>query len=174
MEIKLTRVGETYWNNQGAYNKEMNGMYEVLVPERGNAETINGELIRAINRLYYDKFNNGNCNVLDVVMEECEECGGSGYDMFDEEGIEDCGYCGGHCEVECDKNEVTTYYQKMLDFLYEFMQDKKLHREFEEYLITWGLKDTKRDHIYERMMDSIIYQALITDNKPNPYYNENK
>ena len=57
-----TESGKTYWSEQGIYQEEYNKLYEKLVPSSGSAKTLNGELIRAISRLSYDYFNNGNCN----------------------------------------------------------------------------------------------------------------
>jgi hypothetical protein len=51
-----------YWNNQGRYNQEFNALYEQLVPMSGACATQAGELIRAVNRIYYDAFNNGFVN----------------------------------------------------------------------------------------------------------------
>lgn len=34
-------------------------LYERLVPESGKCETLEGELLRAVSRIYYDYTNNG-------------------------------------------------------------------------------------------------------------------
>jgi hypothetical protein len=51
-----------YWNNEGKYNAEWNQLQDQLVPDVGSADTLAGEMIRAVNKLYYDAFNNGFCN----------------------------------------------------------------------------------------------------------------
>ena len=58
---------ESYWNNNGAYQKEGDELYEKLVPSEGAAETVHGELIRGINRLFHEYCNNGNGNAIEVV-----------------------------------------------------------------------------------------------------------
>jgi hypothetical protein len=51
-----------YWNNEGRYNAEWNQLQDELVPDTGKADCLAGEMIRAVNKLYYDAFNNGFCN----------------------------------------------------------------------------------------------------------------
>jgi hypothetical protein len=51
-----------YWNKQGQYQAEFDAMSNELMPVSGAADSLAGELVRAVNRLYYDAFNNGFCN----------------------------------------------------------------------------------------------------------------
>lgn len=53
---------ETYWDNKGQYQEWLDSNFDTLVPQDGKASTLEGELLRAINRLYYDAYNNGSCN----------------------------------------------------------------------------------------------------------------
>jgi hypothetical protein len=48
-----------YWIGAAPEAKENNRLWEKLVPGSGEAETPHGELLRAINRLQYDRYNNG-------------------------------------------------------------------------------------------------------------------
>jgi hypothetical protein len=142
MEKRITESGKSYWDNNGAYQTEYDKLYEDLVPSRGEADTIHGEMIRATSRLFYDFCNNGNCNVIDVNTESCPDCYGSGYEEYDccscdgsgevecgedefedcyeceGSGIEynDCPHCGGECSVETD-TYITDYYFDMIKFL---------------------------------------------------------
>ena len=68
-QMRRTPLGETYWNNQGAYREELDNLMVELMPAIGSAETLNGELIRAANRLYWDYCNNGNGNAVHVRYE---------------------------------------------------------------------------------------------------------
>lgn len=72
-EIKLCQSGQSYWQETGVYQKEYDELYKDLVPARGCAETIAGEMVRGVSRLYYDYFNNGNCNVADVQYDD-DDC----------------------------------------------------------------------------------------------------
>lgn len=69
-QVRLTEAGKSYWEGNGAYQKEYDELYEKLVPARGCAETVAGEMIRGVSRLYYDYFNNGNDNVADVQYDD--------------------------------------------------------------------------------------------------------
>lgn len=176
-QIKFTEVGKSYWDSNGAYQEEHDRLYDSLVPARGSAPTINGELIRCIGRLTYDFFNNGNCNVIEIERHECESCGGSGYEEeVDEDGHQDdCYNCGGEIYLDGDAF-ITPYYSEMMEFLHEFAQDKVLIREFEQYILRnqlgWDMC-SYNSHIYSRVMDSIMYQVLISDGlDSNPYYNK--
>ena len=55
--------GITYWNHNGKHQKQYELMYEELVPKRGTADTVSGELMRSMVNLYYDVYNNGGCNI---------------------------------------------------------------------------------------------------------------
>ena len=72
MEKKNTLKGKSYWNSEGAYQKEYDQLYKELVPGFGEAETSDGELLRSITRLYYDYCNNGNGNVFTESWGEVE------------------------------------------------------------------------------------------------------
>lgn len=52
-------MSKTYWNNEGKYQADYDRLWAKLVPDSGRAETMRGELLRAISRIYYDRFNNG-------------------------------------------------------------------------------------------------------------------
>ena len=49
----------TYWNNNGKHQKEHGELWARLVPAEGKANTVAGEVLRAVSRLYYRWFNDG-------------------------------------------------------------------------------------------------------------------
>lgn len=53
---------DTYWNNKGLYQVWYDENFNKLVPSSGKADTLSGELLRAISKVYYDSYNNGNMN----------------------------------------------------------------------------------------------------------------
>lgn len=55
-----------YWNEEGKYQKLHAKYWAELVPDFGEAETPEGEALRAINRIYYDVYNNGACNIFET------------------------------------------------------------------------------------------------------------
>ena len=55
-------VTKSYWNGNGKHQKEMDRLFDQLVPDHGSSNTVEGEILRAANRIYYDYYNNGMCN----------------------------------------------------------------------------------------------------------------
>jgi len=52
----------SYWNGTGKYQKEYKRLHKKLVPLSGVADTLEGELLRTLGRVYNEVFNNGGCN----------------------------------------------------------------------------------------------------------------
>lgn len=48
----------TYWNGTGKYPQHQ-ALSDALMPFMGKADTVEGELIRASSKIYYDLYNNG-------------------------------------------------------------------------------------------------------------------
>lgn len=63
----------SYWDGNGKYQSDFDRLFQELVPESGNAETLEGEALRAINYLTHDFFNNGNGNLFDSTEVYDEE-----------------------------------------------------------------------------------------------------
>ena len=57
-----TEYPNSYWKGTGKYQKEYEKLYSELVPPSGSADTLNGELIRAISILSHEFFKNNNAN----------------------------------------------------------------------------------------------------------------
>lgn len=49
----------TYWNHKGRFQAEYEQMSTDLMPAMGKANSVAGELIRAVSKLGYDLYNNG-------------------------------------------------------------------------------------------------------------------
>jgi hypothetical protein len=54
-----TRTPRTYWCHHGRYEKTYHKLYAALVPDQGNCQTVEGEILRAISKLYYRFYNDG-------------------------------------------------------------------------------------------------------------------
>lgn len=175
---KSTPDGKSYWDETGAFQKEYKKLNKELVPVEGEAETMHGEMIRAIGNLFYDFCNNGNCNAVEAVEEDCPECHGSGYkershrhSSNDEDEDVDCSYCGGECKINTG-NEVTEYYKNMLDYIKDHLpkEDKHLVNELENFMctVTYGRHkfDAEEMGYYNRVTDAVMYFVLTTENKP--------
>lgn len=53
----------SYWGNEGKYEAEYKELYRNHVKSKGRSESLRGELLRCVSKLYYDLYNNGGCNV---------------------------------------------------------------------------------------------------------------
>lgn len=54
---------QTYWNNNGKYQRINDSLWEILVPKTGECDTEQGEALRIVSNIYYDFYNNGCCNL---------------------------------------------------------------------------------------------------------------
>ena len=180
-----TESGKTYWNEQGIYQEEYKRLYEQLVPSSGSAKTLNGELIRAISRLSYDYFNNGNCNA--CVQEshseevECTCCGGYGYIDGDEnEECEECGGSGVIYEEVYDDPVVDEYYEKFLRLIRECVSVEGIDIDevvdgVENVILSANSIEyftPAVDQKYSRMFDVVMYYVLNNDDKEIPDWYE--
>lgn len=58
--LVLSTPDQHYWNDNGGNEQELKRLTEKFMPASGRAENLVGEVIRAVNRLYYEFCNNGN------------------------------------------------------------------------------------------------------------------
>ena len=58
MRAKFINEGK-YWDQSSPYAAEQQDFWDELVPDSGEAETLQGELLRMISRIQYDYYNNG-------------------------------------------------------------------------------------------------------------------
>lgn len=188
-DVKTTELGKSYWDESGAYQKEYKELYDKLVPSSGSSETLHGELIRAISRLFWDYCNNGNCNAAEAKYGEteyaCYDCGGSGEIEVDEEGnVEACESCGGsgvYTEEEIEEVEINPFYGNFLDLI----QDN-LEKEFDandvyeiistvEKIIKISVEYDGSNYFndenmaaYNKLSDYVIWFVLNTDDAELP------
>ena len=175
MEKRHTPDGQSYWNETGAYQKEHDSLWKELVPSSGTCNTIHGELIRSVGRLFYEFCNNGNCNAIEVETGRCSHCGGDGGeyrghddDEDEEEAYEDCSWCDGSGQEEGD-TIITPFYGSFLDLiednvptapvqeLRDFMEDSS--RGYSNY----KFDDTEMG-VYNALTDAVIHHILTTEN----------
>ena len=144
-EVKLTELGKSYWNSNGAYQAEYDKLYGELVPASGSAETLKGELIRAISRLVYEHCNNGNCNAREVD---------NPYSWDDE------GY-------------VSEFYDKFLSLIYDNVPSAEALTELVRETICDNPRDFSDEvmGIYAHLCDHVIHYCLDPAN-PDPKLEE--
>lgn len=164
--IRLTSPEGSYWNHNGAYQTEGDRLYEEMVPATGAAATLNGELIRGINRLFHEYCNNGNCNACAVTR-----VGDHGW--WDEE-TED--------PDEIESVEIDSYYGKFIDLIEDTLptkiDSKEVHaitdriREIIEngaYDLSAYVYFSKENvNVYSRMCDLVIWYVLNTPDAELP------
>lgn len=145
IEKKQTPKGQSYWNETGAYNKEYDILYKQLVPAVGEADTVNGELLRASSRLYYEYFNNGNMNACDVKYSDWDE------------------------DEEDGEYTIEAYYKNMLDFIRDTIKTSEaseLCDSIESIIVDkHGFETEDDEHTYDLLADCVIYYVLTHDNK---------
>ena len=163
---KQTVIGNSYWNCDGAYQKEYNELYEKMVPEQGSCNTLNGELIRAVSRLSYEYFNNGNCNACEA--HEAQNDGWYGGYKDDEEWEE---------ETEYEYN-VSSYYGKFLQIIEETIKTDEVARliSLVEEIIVNSCEERFQESmfseenrlVYDRLVDEVVYYVLTNEDKELP------
>lgn len=151
----------TYWNGKGKYSKEYNEMFERLVPSRGDAPTQIGQVLRACSNLYYEYYNNGNCNIFEEVFvgrHICNYCGGTGLcDDDDEESY--CMECDGMGEIEEYDLVINDTYEEYINIIKNFVESantekaKKLQKQIN------NLEEQLRNDP-EMCQDKCIYEEL--------------
>jgi hypothetical protein len=169
--LKRTELGKSYWNNNGIYQNQFDSLTEKLQMPTGSSETLNGELIRAVNRLYYEYCNNGNCNACETKYEEvehyCDDCSGDGY--VDDKRTEECSECCGSGfieEEEATDSFVSEFYQKILDLIKSNVPDTDQIVSKIETFISQNhysspnqFTDERMD-LYNELTDRVVYYVL--------------
>lgn len=149
---KVTENGKSYWDGNGAYQKEFDALYEELVPPSGEAKTVVGELVRSISRLTYEYYNNGNQNACNFIYEE----------VYDEED-EDNWY------EDIVDTEVSKFYQYFIDFIdrhgkidrstlgriREIIRDCPTDEPSSKYYF-----DESNEQVYAELCDEVMYNIL--------------
>lgn len=180
-ELRITKEGSSYLNNTGAYQKELDFLYAKMVPHGGAAITLNGELIRAISRLFYEYANNGNCNARNVVTKETEErcwsCNGRGY--VNNDGDDTCGDCEGsgtlYDEEELEP-ELDEFFERFLTLIEKTVPN--ISNEIEgitTLILTKGYKcnfgNDEMKH-YNILSDKVMHYVLNNADKQLPEWYE--
>ena len=136
----VTETRTSFWDGNHPQQDEYQNLWDTLVPGSGEADTVEGEAIRAVGRLFYEYCNNGNCNAAErsyeTEYETCHSCQGSGTveeytGEEDEDGDEiyedvECDDCCGCGEVEEEVEgelEINDYYGNMLEFIEEHVPE---------------------------------------------------
>lgn len=119
----------SFWEENHPRYQEYSNLWDEHVPARGASKTVEGELVRAVGRLFHEYCNNGNCNAAHkqtyYEYETCGRCSGTGEIDYgdDEQGnpmIEECSDCLGCGEIQEEYDDdmfLDSYYEGFLKFI---------------------------------------------------------
>jgi hypothetical protein len=170
MEAQITLMPKSYWSSTGIYQEQFDKLYEKMVPSEGRSTTLNGELIRAISRLFYEYCNNGNCNSCETHYEDEEYFTGE----YDEDGDE----IWDSEEVETDSN-VSRMYSEFLSLIDSTVPGTNVLVNKIENIITsnsYGSRENfsdERMNVYNELCDRVIFYVLNNEDKEIPSFYKN-
>lgn len=189
----LSAPNQHYWNSEGAQQKEMDRLTNKFMPDRGCAENLTGEVVRAINRLYYEFCNNGNCNALSCEIThggwvECSRCGGVGSIREYINGeicIEECSCCGGeggYYEEDEYEYSLDKFFGNFIKLIRQYFEQKNCKEGIEVIDDIQRVIENKCDITeyniskYDRVVDYIVWLVLNDEDnqEPIPDWYENK
>lgn len=137
---------QTYWNHNGLQQEAYNALNGKLVPAQGNCETLEGEFLRAISKIYYDAYNNGGGNnvsgPLRFLQEKFPGFKDEWYSLLDDPAHGDGGYEDAYETLEQITNDVITYvnskdekYTPNEDDMWNYQAtERRSHNDF------WGIR----------------------------------
>ena len=182
----LSAPNQHYWNSEGAQQKEMDRLTEKFMPAQGCAENFTGEVVRAINRLYYEFRNNGNCNALDCETTpgewvECSRCGGVGYteEEYDDgevcaEECPDCGGEGGYYEEDEEEYSLNEFYENFIKLIRQYFTEKNCKEGVEVIADVQRVIENRCDTSeynmskYDRLVDYVVWLVLNDEDNQEP------
>lgn len=161
----------SYWNHHGAYQEQYEQLAEKLIPIKGAADTVHGELIRGIGRLFYEYCNNGNGNAAQAITPSDHAEDFRDYDPDD---------------IDWDEVEEVTinpYYEKFLSLIDTSLSDTILPDEV--HRLTNAVRDIIRgacadnlrvceyyreDNVnrYNALCDAVIWYVMNSFDRPLP------
>lgn len=171
----------SFWNQNHPHSGRWVELEDALVPDSGAAKTLHGELVRCIDRFYYDYNNNGNINVLEREDVECEDCFSGyvdcdacngtgrvepdGFEGEDDDGLDNtCQSCDGEGNVQCSycDDGVASYTWKFDSWYEEWMNTliKYVGRSAED-LKMFILKSEPSQYLYNQMEMDIYHRVFI-------------
>ena len=137
-------TSDTYWANEGKYQKMYNKAWEQLIPASGEAEDGWPEALRAISRIGYDYYNNGFCNLW------------QGWEDIDDYGEEGMVY------------KMDSYYEDMVEYLrihipYEMYMELDTFLHDAKGYGNWSNQAGVIDRIIDYIMEGIGEDGLLEE-----------
>lgn len=114
-------MSNTYWSGNGKHQQWNDLNFSTLVPSWGVASTVEGEMLRASSKLYYDYYNNGMCNNTSGPANYLTQCDIT-YSLGISEQLHDV-------KLECNTDGYTTVnlskqLEEITDAIIEYVQSK--------------------------------------------------
>ena len=130
----------------------------------GQADTLHGELIRAVSRLCYDYYNNGNMNATHIGY-ETEEVSCSCYGSDEE--CEECGVYG-RVDEEYEVYSIAPMYDHFLEIVKDEIKGSEVAIKIISNMIenNQSCNYSEEEKIYNELVDRVVYFCLQTENKP--------
>tara|TARA_R100000388_G_scaffold27727_1_gene21581 strand:- start:647 stop:1087 length:441 start_codon:yes stop_codon:yes gene_type:complete len=142
--MSKTDTTESYWDNNGKYQKMYNKAWKQLIPASGEAEDGWPEALRAISRIGYDYYNNGFCNLW------------QGWEDLDDYGEEVMVY------------KMDSYYEDMVEYLrihipYEMYMELDTFLHDAKGYGNWSNQAGIIDRIIDYIMEGIGEDGLLEE-----------
>jgi hypothetical protein len=155
--ILSTQLGNSYYHNTGAYQKEFDELCKKHIKPDGRSDTLNGELIRAISSLLYEYYNNGNCNACDIQS----KWNGS----YEEETITVDEFYSNFLDI------ISESIVQILPEVYDAIRAVKTFIKDDYYGSKIQFAD-EHMQLYENLCDIVVYYVLNNEDREIPsYYN---
>ena len=171
VEKRSSNNEQSYWDGNGVYQAELQRLTNKFMPASGRAKNYIAEVVRAVNRLYYEFCNNGNCNALDCQVipgdwVECGSCRG--------EGCSDCDDDGGYYEEDDYEYSVDGFYGNFIDLLNQFFSERNAS---DGIIALDGVKSIIENqyspiavniHTYDSLIDNVVWLVLQEEDNQEP------
>jgi hypothetical protein len=132
-------------------------LYDALVPATDEADTVEGEALRAMSRLGYEYYNNGNGNARE--SDRWDRPYYDGDDDYDDD------------EYGNPNSEINEFYQAFIDYLYAVVPNFRSHSRAIENIIR-TVPDTTYDDaetaVYEKALEAVVIWIIAKDGRYTP------
>lgn len=153
--LALSDNAGVWWSNDFEGADIHKDLYAALVPDEGEADTVHGMLLLAANKIYYDIYNNGGCNLVKDISQEH-----SSYEEEDEEG------CYEEPEPE-PEHELDVAGVKLFGDLERWMPTEHQDCVKEAIKATLDYDNRSPSIAFDHLLDRVIYTVLTTTNIAN-------
>lgn len=154
---------QKYWNGTGKHQSVYTAL-SANIPTSGSSDSLHIELLRSATNLYYEYYNNGNCNAKEEIWEsnlvECDYCSGD---------YEECDHCSGGGEYYDDvlvDIKITPHYDLFLNFIGKVIPSSVIEKV--KIAILTGLTEEDEILAYETLMDSVLEYVTVNPDKQVP------